>query len=641
MRLTARVSALLCLLVAALLVPIPNSGDPEYDVHVGSAALAFDQPEEGVWLSDPLEVDATIVGMSWNEKPEGMAWVRSSPDGDGWSEWIVVSIDDVHVPDPGTEEAANARPGSSPVFIGDDRYVQYRIETSELPKVEADLVSAELKGAGLSGVTERIPALQLPGADAVPSQPTIVTRSQWGADECTTNSANYNSRVHVMFVHHTASPNDYTTAAEARQRVFNICVYHVEVRGWRDIGYNFLIDKFGNIYEGRAGGIERAVQGAHTGGYNSWSTGVAFLGSHQNDPPTSEAREAFRQLAAWKLDVHHVDPTATSYVRDKTFTNIAGHRDAGSTACPGDACYNLLSTFREQARATGGAKIFDGWPAKNPIPGSQSTGYEETAFRFSFNTDVSWTFRIRRGGSTVFTQTGSAGANTQQTVRWDGRVSGENLPEGTYELWVDAKPSSGATSPRPVREEFALGKHGGVTFTDVANSVHESDIYAIAEAGVTRGCNPPINDRFCPTRDVTRAEMAAFLVRALELTETSGIRFKDVSSGSTFEQDIDRLATAGVTKGCNPPANDRFCPTDSVTRGQMAAFLQRGYSFSSTGTASFVDVPTTHRFHDDIRSIANEGVTRGCNPPTNDRYCPDRSVTREQMASFLQRAGLP
>ena len=639
MRPVVRVAALLGLLVAALLVPMPQSGEPEFDVRIGSQALAFDESDDGIWLSDPLEVDATIVGLSWNDKPDGLAWVRSSRDGEGWSDWIVVSIDDVHVPDPGTEEAANARPGSSPVFIGDDRFVQFRVEASELPKLEADLVSAAPKGVGISGVVDRIPLPQLPGADATTSQPTIVTRSQWGGNQCTTNSPRYNERVHVMFVHHTATPNDYSSPAEARQRVFNICTFHVQARGWRDIGYNFLIDKFGNIYEGRAGGIDRAVQGAHTGGYNSWSTGVAFLGSHQNDPPTAAAREAFRQLAAWKLDVHHVDPTATSRVNGRTFNNIAGHRDAGSTACPGDACYNLLGTFRTQARSTGGAKIFDGWPASNPIPGSQSSGYDNTAFRFSFNTNVNWTFRIRRNGSTILTRTGTASANRQQTVHWDGRAGGQNMPEGTYEVWIDAQPTSGA-APRPVREAFALGKHGDVRFTDIGGSVHESNIIKVAEAGVTRGCNPPLNDRFCPDREVTREEMAAFITRALDLTATSGKTFRDVPTGSTFANSIDRLATAGVTRGCNPPANDRFCPKDPVTRGEMAAFLRRGYGFPISGSSSFSDVPSNHRFHDAIRAIANEGVTRGCNPPANDRFCPDRTVSRAEMATFLRRAGL-
>ncbi|HZJ49108.1 MAG TPA: hypothetical protein VFD97_08780 [Acidimicrobiia bacterium] len=90
-----------------------------------------------------------------------------------------------------------------------------------------------------------------------------------------------------------------------------------------------------------------------------------------------------------------------------------------------------------------------------------------------------------------------------------------------------------------------------------------------------RGCNPPANTRFCPDQAVTRGQMAAFLVRALGYTDNGGGNLFIDDDGSIFEGDIDRLGTAGVTMGCNPPANDRFCPNQEVTRGQMAAFLHR------------------------------------------------------------------
>ena len=112
-------------------------------------------------------------------------------------------------------------------------------------------------------------------------------------------------------------------------------------------------------------------------------------------------------------------------------------------------------------------------------------------------------------------------------------------------------------------------------FTDTIGSVFESDIDKLAAAGITKGCNPPTNDRFCPNDSVTRGQMAAFLVRALGHTDDGGGDLFVDDDGSVFEADIDKLATAGVTLGCNPPVNDRFCPTSNVTRGQMAAFLHR------------------------------------------------------------------
>ena len=113
------------------------------------------------------------------------------------------------------------------------------------------------------------------------------------------------------------------------------------------------------------------------------------------------------------------------------------------------------------------------------------------------------------------------------------------------------------------------------TFSDDDGNIFEADIEWLASQGITKGCNPPVNDRFCPNENVTRGQMAAFLVRALGYTDSGGGDLFFDDDLSIFENDIDKLGTAGVTKGCNPPANDRFCPDEYVTRGQMAAFLRR------------------------------------------------------------------
>jgi hypothetical protein len=127
-----------------------------------------------------------------------------------------------------------------------------------------------------------------------------------------------------------------------------------------------------------------------------------------------------------------------------------------------------------------------------------------------------------------------------------------------------------ATATQTVRVVEALDR-----FIDDDDSIFEADIEWMAAEGITAGCNPPANDRFCPDVNVTREQMAAFLVRALGYTDNGdGDLFTD-DNNSIFEGDIDRLATAGVTKGCNPPLNTQFCPGANVTRGQMAAFLHR------------------------------------------------------------------
>jgi hypothetical protein len=174
----------------------------------------------------------------------------------------------------------------------------------------------------------------------------------------------------------------------------------------------------------------------------------------------------------------------------------------------------------------------------------------------------------------------------------------------------------------------------GGTFVDDDGSVHQGTIEAIAALGITRGCNPPANDRYCPEDPVTRGEMAAFLVRALDLPAAATDAFSD-GADSIFEDDINRLAAAGITRGCDPPVNDRYCPDDPVTRGQMAAFLARALDLPPTEeTVSFADDDTTP-FEQNIEQIYAAGITVGCGA---ERFCPNDATTRAEMASFLARA---
>ncbi len=194
-----------------------------------------------------------------------------------------------------------------------------------------------------------------------------------------------------------------------------------------------------------------------------------------------------------------------------------------------------------------------------------------------------------------------------------------------------------ASPPPPTTTTLPPGDHDG-TFIDDDDSIFEADIEWLAASGITKGCNPPENTMYCPDRAVTRGQMAAFLVRAMGYLDDGGGGLFVDTVGSVFAADIDKLATAGVTKGCNPPANDRYCPDRAVTRGQMAAFLVRAMGYLDDGGGGlFVDTVGSV-FVADIDKLATAGVTKGCNPPANDRYCPDRAVTRGQMAAFLHRA---
>lgn len=187
-----------------------------------------------------------------------------------------------------------------------------------------------------------------------------------------------------------------------------------------------------------------------------------------------------------------------------------------------------------------------------------------------------------------------------------------------------------------LRSPWVDGVVSPYDFRDVSGSVHREAITFISDLGITKGCNPPANDRFCPDEPVTRGQMAAFLVRAQQLPDGDAESFSDMA-GSVFDGDVKRLVAAGITRGCNPPDNDRFCADETVTRGQMAAFLTRAFGYTDAGTADFVD-DNNSVFESDIERMAQAGVTKGCNPPANDRFCPDDPLTRAEMATFLMRA---
>ena len=178
----------------------------------------------------------------------------------------------------------------------------------------------------------------------------------------------------------------------------------------------------------------------------------------------------------------------------------------------------------------------------------------------------------------------------------------------------------------------------GGTFTDDDGSIFEAAIEAIAAEGITLGCNPPANDRYCPDDSVTRGQMAVFLVRAFGYTDNGGGDLFDDDDGLFYENAADRLKTAGVTIGCNPPVNDRYCGERAVTRGEMAAFFARALSLPGfNGPDRYVD-DNASTFEGAIERLAQAAITFGCNPPRNNRFCPNTFVTRGQMAAFLSRA---
>jgi parallel beta-helix repeat protein len=178
----------------------------------------------------------------------------------------------------------------------------------------------------------------------------------------------------------------------------------------------------------------------------------------------------------------------------------------------------------------------------------------------------------------------------------------------------------------------------GGTFTDDNDTIFEGAIEAIAAEGITLGCNPPTNTRYCPDNLVTRGQMAILLVRAFDYVNNGGGDLFVDDNGAVYEDAADRLKTAGVTQGCNPPSNDRYCGDDFVTRAQMAGFLVRVLGLTDSGRGNLYVDDDNSIFELAIDRLGTAGITQGCNPPINDRFCPEDNVTRGQMAAFLMRA---
>ncbi len=313
--------------------------------------------------------DFSLLGVTWLPDPlvQVVAQVRTRTGG-RWTDWTPLDPQGEHRPDGGVDVAGALRDGTAPRWVGPSDGVQVRLDV--LAGRPRD-VSVELVDPGTSPADDRRAGPRAVAfADAV--RPDIITREQWGADESIRRGTpSYNTTVKVGFVHHTASSNDYTPE-QAAAMVRGIYAYHVKSNGWSDIGYNYLVDRYGRAYEGRAGGLDRYVVGAHTGGFNASSFAVSLLGDFTTLPPSEDTLAMTAKLLAWKLGSAFRDPRATAVLTSAgggtskypagtkaTFDVVSGHRDAGNTSCPGNTTYARLPDIRDRVVAELGAAFAD------------------------------------------------------------------------------------------------------------------------------------------------------------------------------------------------------------------------------------------------------------------------------------------
>ncbi|MVU79748.1 hypothetical protein GPX89_21205 [Nocardia sp. ET3-3] len=320
------------------------------------------------------------------------------PDGT-WGPWY-----DAETENGKDRPVAGKRIGTEPIYVGNTKTVQMLVTrkpvsapaepkplddgSADPAQINLEKLAAVLIDPGRGSIDENLStvAAPLPGGG-----PKVITRAQWGADESLRcEEPTYDDGVSAITVHHTAGRNDYTKA-ESAGIVRAIYAYHAKTLGWCDIGYNALVDKYGQIFEGRYGGLDRPVEGAHAGGFNINTAGVALMGDYEDEAPTDVSIQAIGKYIGWRAKVAGLDPegSTTMYSEGSDYTkyalgqavklpNIFAHRDVGNTTCPGDAAYALMDKIRQIAEDTAGStsaatptttpRVRPGQNAGNPQP---------------------------------------------------------------------------------------------------------------------------------------------------------------------------------------------------------------------------------------------------------------------------------
>ena len=275
--------------------------------------------------------------------------------GDGWGSWRHVH------PLADGPSAAAVRGASELLWVDDSTAVQVRSEGATPGDLELVLIDpGHLPSDDATPAPARPLQRQAQRADSAPAPP-LLTRRDWDADNKWRNGRpHYLTKLKQVHVHHTATGNEYSRR-DVPGILRGIYRYHTKSLGWFDIGYNFLVDRFGRAWVGRSGGSGRLVRGAHTLGFNRQSVGVAVIGNLEGRRAWPDAVTTVTKLAAWKLDKHGRNArgkvTVTSSGSDKypdrkrvRLPVVDGHRDTNDTACPGDRLYSRLPEIRRRAQ---------------------------------------------------------------------------------------------------------------------------------------------------------------------------------------------------------------------------------------------------------------------------------------------------
>ncbi|WP_141742418.1 S-layer homology domain-containing protein [Dermabacter sp. HMSC08H10] len=532
----------------------------------------------------------------------------------------------------GPSSAVNVRAFRDGIDIS-EQLTAHLITTSE-SRSDVRLASS---GSG-SGITRILPATVTPGTGA----PTFITREEWNAGTVNTSRLSYAKELKAICIHHTGGSNTYT-AAQSPQVVRGMFTYHTKTLGWADLGYNVVVDKYGQIFEGRAGGLHRNVAGAHARGFNTGSCGISVMGDYMDIPVPTAALNAIATVAAWKLastftqDVYGTETwtvTTSNVKRSGTFSmpHLFAHRDVNYTDCPGDTYYGQLPKLRSLVQ-----QKLNGFKERYP---EHLVAYVNGGGRGAFGTVT----HVRRaeGAYDVTRLTGGL------ILTAGGRTSAHKSAFGAD--WTSAwgRPLESTTGTTQRFENGTATKvNGKVSFTpggtrtkhfiDVPdNLTFAHEINTLADLGVIRGWP----DRtFRPQISVWRDAVIAYMYRiAGEPAYTPPRRspFLDVDQSQPFYKEICWAHSTGLTTGWKVRGGWEFRPYQPILRDAMAAFLFRasGENLSNVQFSGFKDVNSSLVFEKEIKWMGSTGISRGWDDGT---YRPFNQTTRAELAAFLYR----
>jgi Ca2+-binding RTX toxin-like protein len=322
-----------------------------------AGTFALPTADASTELTPSIEIDATfdMIGLLWDGGEMSRLWLQVRYAGGSWGEWAEVDVDVDHAPDD-----QSGRNGSFPVFTGPATGARFAMEGDPVGAEAMLLNTQSIDQLGTAGPTVGFSGVGSPPVPSWAGASFVRNRSEWDSTGCRREGAETSySSAKAIVIHHTAGSNNYTQA-QVPGIIAGHCLFHVNGRGWDDIGYNFLVDKFGTVWEGRTGSKTSPVQGAHTGGFNSQTQGIAMMGNFESISPTAANITGLKSILNWLTGWHSIDPTGLVTLKAGTgavgFTpgqevvapSILGHRDLGSTSCPGGTFYASLASLRVQ-----------------------------------------------------------------------------------------------------------------------------------------------------------------------------------------------------------------------------------------------------------------------------------------------------